>query len=200
MPKIVDHDIQREDLLNRSFTLFAEKGYAHVTMRQIADELGVSTGTLYHYFPNKQAILEQLFQMVNQRDVTQVVAMMDGSSTRSERIQVFLDFVRERKEYFQGLLLITIEYLRHCHANDSGDVLQQFADFYRNAMAENLQVPQEIADFLLIYLNGLMYHIKLFPRSVTVEDQVSLVNNMIECMLEGNPVGAGVRNGGKDET
>ena len=160
----------------------------------------VSTGTLYHYFPNKKAMLEQLFHMVNRRDVMQAVTMIDESSTQSERVGIFLQFVRERKDYFQGLLLITIEYFRHCHADDSGDVLQQFADFYREAMAENLEVPQEIADFLLIYLNGLMYHIKLYPHSVTVEDQLRLVNNMIDCMLQGNPVGGEVRSGGNNET
>ncbi|MGB6015410.1 MAG: helix-turn-helix domain-containing protein, partial [Nodosilinea sp.] len=48
MPKIVDHDQYRREILDQCFDLFAEKGYAALTMRQIAQELGVSTGTLYH--------------------------------------------------------------------------------------------------------------------------------------------------------
>ncbi len=183
MPKIVDHDQHREELLNSCFTLFATKGFADVTIREIADELGVSTGTLYHYFHSKQGILEQMFQMVNVRDVNQALTMMDESLSKIERLKRFLVFVRERREYFQNLLLITIEYFRHRTMDDAGDVLQDFADFYRRAMAENIQLPQELADFLFIYLNGLMYHVRLFPRSVEIDDQLRLIENMIECMI-----------------
>ena len=183
MPKIVDHDQHREELLNSCFTLFATKGFADVTIREIADELGVSTGTLYHYFHSKQGILEQMFQMINIRDVNQAITMIDQSISKIERLKRFLDFVRERREYFQNLLLLTIEYYRHRTVDEAGDVLQNFADFYRRAMAENLQLPQEMADFLLIYLNGLMYHERLFPGSVETEDQLRLVENMIECMI-----------------
>ncbi|NJL79674.1 MAG: helix-turn-helix transcriptional regulator, partial [Richelia sp. SM2_1_7] len=60
MPKIVDHEKYRKELLWKSFDLFAQKGYGSVTMREIAKELGVSTGTLYHYFPNKESLYLQL--------------------------------------------------------------------------------------------------------------------------------------------
>ena len=59
MPKIVDHEQYRKELLGKCFDLFAQKGYGSITMRQIAQGLGVSTGTLYHYFPSKQALFEQ---------------------------------------------------------------------------------------------------------------------------------------------
>lgn len=40
--------------------LFAAKGYAAVSMRQIAAEVGVQVGTLYRYTPDKQALLFDL--------------------------------------------------------------------------------------------------------------------------------------------
>ncbi len=69
MPKIVDAQQYRQELLSKCFDLFAEKGYANVTTRQIAKELEVSTGTLYHYFPNKQVLFEQLAEQVCFQDI-----------------------------------------------------------------------------------------------------------------------------------
>ena len=42
--------------------LFAKHGYAAVSMRQIAREVGVQVGALYNYTPDKQALLFSLLQ------------------------------------------------------------------------------------------------------------------------------------------
>jgi len=42
--------------------LFARHGYAAVSMRQIASEVGVQAGALYRYTPDKQALLFDLMQ------------------------------------------------------------------------------------------------------------------------------------------
>ena len=54
MPKVVDHVSYRKHLLDQCVNLFAQYGYEALTMRQIAEALHVSTGTLYHYFPTKE--------------------------------------------------------------------------------------------------------------------------------------------------
>lgn len=43
-----------------SLKLFAQSGYAAVSMRMIADAVGVQVGTLYNHYPNKQALLMDL--------------------------------------------------------------------------------------------------------------------------------------------
>ncbi|NRA44612.1 MAG: TetR/AcrR family transcriptional regulator [Oligoflexales bacterium] len=46
MPKIVDHEQMRKELLTQSFHYFAYQGYKGVTMRSLAKALDISTGTL----------------------------------------------------------------------------------------------------------------------------------------------------------
>ena len=43
-----------------ALNLFAEQGYAAVSMRQIAFKVGLQVGALYNYFPDKQTILSEL--------------------------------------------------------------------------------------------------------------------------------------------
>ncbi len=43
-------------------SLFARSGYAAVSMRQIASEVGLQAGALYNYTPDKQALLFDLMK------------------------------------------------------------------------------------------------------------------------------------------
>lgn len=45
-------------IVERSAELFATKGIAGTKVRDIADSVGVLSGSLYHYFPSKDAIAE----------------------------------------------------------------------------------------------------------------------------------------------
>lgn len=47
-------------ILDESLSLIAQSGYSAVSMRMIAQAVGVNVGALYNHFPNKQQILVQL--------------------------------------------------------------------------------------------------------------------------------------------
>jgi len=49
-------------VLKEALTLFAHRGYAAVSMRQIAARCGIQAGALYNYFPTKQSILHGLMK------------------------------------------------------------------------------------------------------------------------------------------
>jgi AcrR family transcriptional regulator len=51
-----------ERILDAATRIFHEQGYAATTTNDIADEAAVSIGSLYQYFPNKDALLVALTQ------------------------------------------------------------------------------------------------------------------------------------------
>lgn len=55
-------DLTRPRIREAALQLFAQRGYAAVSMRQIASEVGVQAGALYNYTPDKQALLFDLMQ------------------------------------------------------------------------------------------------------------------------------------------
>lgn len=57
MPKIVDHDQRRQEVLAATWRVIARCGLDATTVRRIADEAGHSVGVLAHYFTNKEDIL-----------------------------------------------------------------------------------------------------------------------------------------------
>ncbi|MBK1634722.1 TetR/AcrR family transcriptional regulator [Rhodovulum adriaticum] len=55
-------DITGPRLRDAAQRLFAQHGYAAVSMRQIAAEVGVQAGALYNYIPDKQGLLFNLMK------------------------------------------------------------------------------------------------------------------------------------------
>jgi len=57
---------RRQTILSSSLDLFVYKGYHGTTVRDIAKRSEVSVGLLFHYFPTKQAILEELLKIAEE--------------------------------------------------------------------------------------------------------------------------------------
>ena len=55
-------DITGPRVREAALKLFAQRGYAAVSMRQIAGEVGVQAGALYNYTPDKQTLLFDLMK------------------------------------------------------------------------------------------------------------------------------------------
>jgi AcrR family transcriptional regulator len=51
---------RREQLLAIAATLFAERGFKNTTVRDIADAAGILSGSLYHHFDSKEAMVDEL--------------------------------------------------------------------------------------------------------------------------------------------
>ncbi|MFJ8858982.1 TetR/AcrR family transcriptional regulator [Streptomyces sp. NPDC102451] len=59
-PRQVRAELTRERILVAAAHVFAEHGYAAGTTNRIAEHARISIGSLYQYFPNKDAILAEL--------------------------------------------------------------------------------------------------------------------------------------------
>lgn len=58
--QVRDADKTRAAILSASTQLFAEKGFIGASISDIAEIVGVSKSSIYHYFPSKEAILHAL--------------------------------------------------------------------------------------------------------------------------------------------
>jgi AcrR family transcriptional regulator len=67
------------ELLDAGAALFAENGYEAVTMTQIAKRACASIGSLYQFFPSKEALAEALFA----RYVERVTSMLEDLAKRA---------------------------------------------------------------------------------------------------------------------
>ena len=180
MPKIVDHDLYRDELAMKCFDLFARKGYAAVTMREIASELKVSTGTLYHYFPNKMNILEQVFYLTAKRDVADGVSRVEKFITPADRLKAFLEWVADQELHFADVLLITIDYHRQ-EGHDAGGLVAGVLATYTDAVAFYVVPDRELSALVMTYLIGLITERIIIRENI---DFTSKVDTLYRFVLE----------------
>lgn len=62
MPKLVNHDQRRIEIVEAAWRIIARGGFAAATMREIAAEAGFANGGLKHYFSSKDDLLAAAFQ------------------------------------------------------------------------------------------------------------------------------------------
>src|SRR5215208_886613 len=68
----------RERLYDTAIHLIARHGYESTTLRNVADKAGVSVGLLYKYFPNKRAIVIELYDRLSAEFASKVSEARSG--------------------------------------------------------------------------------------------------------------------------
>jgi AcrR family transcriptional regulator len=82
---------RREHLVKLAAELFAKKGYQATTVRNIADEAGILSGSLYHHFDSKESIVDEILSsFFNELTAANQAALEKGGDPRA----VISDLVR----------------------------------------------------------------------------------------------------------
>ncbi len=186
MPKIVDHEQYRKELLEKCFDLFAQKGYGSITMRQIAEGLGVSTGTLYHYFPSKQSLFEQLAQEICEQDLSVALAELEGAQTLQEAMEALGRYLVNNEDYFIKWTYIWIDFCQHQDANNiqSNSVFKHTNKQYQQAACKFLGVQDPVlASFVLSFINGLILEKLWGNETIDFMEQCALLGKILTAYL-----------------
>lgn len=190
MPKIVDQEQYRKQLLRKAFDLLAEKGYAHVTTRQLAKELGISTGAMYHYFPSKKALFEQLVEEMGQQDVGMLRRRVAEATSLNQRIATLGTFLIENEAYFVKQTAIWTDFCMNSNLEEvtSNDVFKRVDERYRQAIAEALNLTDlRMAQFIWTLVNGVLVEQVSNPGAGVFAEQINLLTEMLIAYFEKFP-------------
>ncbi|MCQ6959302.1 TetR/AcrR family transcriptional regulator [Mucilaginibacter aquariorum] len=96
-------------ILNGARKIFLEKGYEKTSMRNIAQEINYSPGSLYFYFRDKSEIFHELHKegfrlLLNQLKVLEKVG--DPFERLKASGRVFIQFARENKDYYNLMFIV----------------------------------------------------------------------------------------------
>lgn len=67
MPKRVDHEKRRQEIVAETWSLLAAQGFAATSMRDIAKKMNMAHGAINHYFSTKDDLLLASYEFVFQR-------------------------------------------------------------------------------------------------------------------------------------
>lgn len=184
MPKVVDHDKFREELLENCFKIFSQKGYSKVSIREIAKETRLSTGSIYHYFKNKEDILEQMFSYIRKKNFGKYQELIRDVDSIEDRLKIITEFWKEHIDDYQDLMLLSIDYLRNNNSIKENKMFHDFSVFYVTALSDSLDLRTGEAEILFTYLMGIVMNSLLIPDVVKPENHISLIYETLKTRTE----------------
>ncbi len=129
---------RRSQILDGAARLFAERGFHLTTTRDIANAAGVSEGTLYNYFENKEDLLMGLLQSL--LDVQRLQSSLSAALPQDPQ-QYLTSVLRARRDYTNQNMLYLQSILSEIFVNPA---LRQryFREYYLPSvelLADHLQ-------------------------------------------------------------
>lgn len=150
-----------DEILAIGIELISERGYAATTLRDVADRVGILKGSLYHYFPSKEALLFRILEETHDRAMAQsdeITAM--GLSAGDELFTYlrlsclsYLDHVDQANIYFTEARELTGD--RRAKIRKYGDGFEsRLRDRVARAQAAGEITGDQTTEFITAFLIG----------------------------------------------
>lgn len=187
MPKIVDHDERRRDVLDATWRVIARVGLEATTVRRIAEEAGLANSVLAHYFKNKDDILISAHRLAFARArerIEAATAAHSGLAALKIAIDEALPLDAERFLEAQ----VDVSFLGQTVANDNLREARSASNVLSRTLWSNLvhqaqqageispdEDDQLIVDEILAVVESLSVEAIINPARMTPEHQERLV-------------------------
>ena len=103
----------KQKIVAVAIQLFKEQGIDATTMEQIAREVDIAKGTLYNYFPVKEAIISEFIQLsFKEKNPDRIIDLQQVANTRERMILIFsklIKGVKEQKDLFEKYLIYQMQ-------------------------------------------------------------------------------------------
>lgn len=191
MPKIVDWEARKGEILEATWRVIARDGLSRTTVRAIAREADCSLGILSHYFDDKMDILASALllshQRVRERTEKKVVGLSGMSALRMAMLEALpLDAERELEARievsFWGRILsdARLSELGQLEVNLLSSRLKGHLNEARDAgeLREDLDLDLATQE-LLVLIDGVSVERTHFPASVTPKRQIEILERRL---------------------
>jgi AcrR family transcriptional regulator len=174
-------------ILEASAQVLERNGYRRTTTNRIAERAGVSVGTLYQYFRNKEEVLDALIQQESQRYLQAIAAAMPGPKVPLRKaIRALLEAGYAHQHMVTGIAQVMRHAPSAVFARRSSEIRNRAHALIVNFLASRgpmagLDDLELAADIILAQCEGLTF-LGRVPR--TAEQQVAILTDVFCRYLE----------------
>jgi len=179
-----------ESIVEAGFISLAKHGLEHTTTRHIADIAGVSIGSIYEYFSNK----EMIYNAMHEHFMTEVIVMLQASTPAfvQKNVREGVEFILYR---FSDLLKkdnnLYLHYLRYMghfdHAKHMIKVEQVLMDIVMQYVIHNpqlIKIAPHIPRFSYIIINAGIFSIMRYLTTpnplISFDELIMGLSDMVE--------------------
>jgi AcrR family transcriptional regulator len=204
MPKVVDHEARREELLEAVWRVIIRDGLDQATIRTFAKETGWSAGVLAHYFADKDDVVRSALKLAHERITTRWETKLAGKSGAVALRELVLDNLPLDDEREQETRLLVNYWTRRTRPGDDQPAREEnwrrgprLVDRLAVHIAEGQDAgelrtdaaPEDVADRLLAFIDGISLHALLDPDRMSRARQTALAEQELGRLTAQRPQG-----------
>jgi len=135
-------------IVNAAEDVFTKKGFNEARMDDIAEETGLSKGTLYNYFKSKDDLIIAILDRIFQREFKAFEQADVSSMNASDTIWLFVDTIVKDIKYFLRAMPIAYEFLALAFRNKTVQkALKVYVNRYMNILVPIIQGGIDSGEF-----------------------------------------------------
>jgi AcrR family transcriptional regulator len=146
VPKIVDHDERRLELVDATWRIIARQGLEGATMREIAMEAGFANGALKPYFPTKDTLLEFAFSHVFNRTNQRIAEAIPGKTGLAALRAFCLEVLPLDEERINEARIVIPFWQKAVNDPQKARIYQQSMAEWRTTIRRYLQEARDAGD------------------------------------------------------
>ena len=127
MPRLIDHAERRAELAEAVWRVVLREGVAHVSVRTVAAEAGVSTGSLRHILPTYDELVAAALELVNERVTARVMGLSESLVGKERALAIVAELLpldaprRAELEVQLSLIALSFSNRRLAQLRDESD-------------------------------------------------------------------------------
>lgn len=192
MPKVVDHEERRQQLVEAAWRVINRVGLERTTIREIAAESGSSTGALAHYFRTKDDILRSALERADD----EIRVRLEGIPPEAHPLQTLRHTLAQAlplddRRAFE--LTLDVNFWARALNQPSLRALQHrdhdvWRDIVKNAVIDAQRVgaldrgrrAEDVTDIIVAFVDGLGLQGLVYPELLTPERITGLLDAQLE--------------------
>jgi AcrR family transcriptional regulator len=172
------------EVLDAAASVFAEKGYAGASTRDIAERLGVRQASLYYYFPSKEAALGAICELGVKDFISTLQAIIAESISAADKLRAAIANHLAPLRTHPDADYICV-FLRHRHELPNGPrqavaaLARAYQDMIERLFVEGIEAGQfradlepQLAALALLGLCNSVITNRGVPRSSTIDAMI----------------------------
>ncbi|MGL5694536.1 MAG: TetR/AcrR family transcriptional regulator [Peptostreptococcaceae bacterium] len=188
---------QKNKIINGAIEVFRQKGYEQTTMKDIRESAGVSAGSLYMYFSNKEEIfINILEQRIHKQDLK---ITLSGNESYWEQIETYINNIKDYCIHIQeDIAPIAYEYTisawREHHRKSFLTTRYDMGREYIKSLIEKGITIGEfdknvdsilISNFIITSFEGLnTLSLSLGHEKINIDEQIELLKEILKFKLK----------------
>ncbi len=124
-------EARRDQIVKAASRVFVSRGYHEATVREIADEAGISLGSLYSYISTKEDMLYLVFERMTTTLRTNIRDAIQGIDDPVDQIRAALEADLRTTEQYQDEILLLYQESKSLDPGSLKEVLAGEADYVR---------------------------------------------------------------------